>query len=120
MPQWQVSVSVLCIAGPMRLVHIHRKARTHTAILSANLRQALQERGFSVPFSSDNPMTPVNAQQLFTEATMRRGYEGQQGEILSVIPRPNQALDLAINVEEAGVSVLVDRSELIRLRVQKV
>ena len=118
----QVAVSVLQIAGPMRLVHIHRRSKPMTNLFSLSMLQALQERGFRVPFASERLSQSVKAQDILSEAAFRRGNVGVLNPEQPMLnaPMPMQAMDVDIAVHEVGLSVLVERSEFVRLLVKQV
>ena len=108
---------MVCVAGPLRLIHIHRKLKPQNSIFSPQIVQALQERGFNVPFAGENSSASINARQVFTEATSRRSLDDEEA-LISVAPL--QAVDLSVVVQEVGISVLVERSELVRLLIRQV
>lgn len=100
----QVAVSVLCIAGPVQLVHIFPISSQSRAGLSIRL-----------PFATEVTTTSISPRHLLPLGTM----DLSQSHMLNGM-RPGQAQDLAVAVPEVSVSILVKRTELVRLFVTNV
>lgn len=114
-PCAQVAVTLLCIAGGMRLVYVHRFVRSEVPMLATRVVREIQR--FRQGLSSANRSNVedfssiINIGQLFAT---KGAFSG------APVPLQLQGLDMEVVLSEAAVSVLVDRADFLRLLIREV